>query len=399
LERPFRWAVLGSLGLVLLAVTFAAGALAYRHVYRLSFPPQNHAMLKVEETLEAISHVYVEKISEDRLAEGAVKGIMSELDPYSRYLPKKEYKEFTEEAGGHFDGVGLMVGMKEKNLAVVSTIKGTPAERAGLKPGDFILKIDNRSTKSMALDVAVNLIRGKAGTTVALTVQRNGVKDPFVHKLVRARITIPNTSSEMLDGKIAWVWLHFFNQEATKELDREAKELVGKGARGIILDLRDNPGGLLDQAVGVTGMFVDQGLVVSTKNRTGVSREYSVPGGAAYKDFPLVVLVNGGSASASEIVAGAIQDHKRGTVVGEKTFGKASVQDVLPLSDGSALTITTAKYLTPKGRSIAQKGIKPDIVVKGNGRAPADDAQLKRAKQVLLDLLERKAAKANQEEG
>lgn len=348
---------------------------------------------KVSEALHIIKENYVEDTTADKLIDGAVKGMLQALeDPYTHYLDKKDFGYFKEQTTGKFEGVGMIIGAKDGHVAVVSPLEGTPAERAGIKAGDIIAEIDGKNTKGMSVDDAVSKIRGKKGTMVSLVLMRSGIEEPIKVKLTREEINQPNFKSDIYDGKLGYVRItQGFNEQTDADMRKHLEKVKKDGAKGIILDLRGNPGGLLDSAVNVVSKFVDSGAVVKIQGRDGRVRSDLVrPDDLTDTRIPLVVLVNHGSASASEIVAGAVQDYNRGVIVGEQTFGKASVQTVINLTDGTALLLTTDKYLTPNGRMIHKKGIKPDVVVKFDEKAMEEnkkDNQLERAKEVLEELI------------
>ncbi len=350
----------------------------------------------VEEVVKAIKENYVEKVDEKKLAEGAAKGAVEALgDPYSHYFDRTHYRIFKENTSGYFYGVGIQITVKDGYPVVVTPLENTPAYRAGIQSGDVIIKVDGKSVKGVPLDSVVGMIRGERGTTVVLTIKRKGEKKPLEFKLKREKIELKNVSSKMIDDDIGYIRLHTFDENTSKEVRDQTEKLINEGAKGLIIDLRNNPGGLLNEAVLVSSLFIQKGVIVSVKSRDGKEEIYrAVHGihgiGKAF-DLPLVVLVNGGSASASEIFAGAIRDHKRGVLVGEKTFGKGSVQNMIPLSNGAGLILTTAKYFTPSGESIHEKGITPDIVVKGTKDLSKSDPQLDKAIEVLRKTL-RKAA-------
>ncbi len=382
--------------LILLLGCFSVGVLAGRRMQKVQeqkLPGEKETSLKkVEEVLTIIRQTYVEKVSMQKLIAGAISGMIKSLnDPYSRYLDKKHFKMVEEEAAGNYEGVGIMLGMEDHKLTVISPIKDTPADKAGIKTADIITKIDEEPTKDMTINQAVKLIRGPQGTTVVLTIEREGEAKPLEFELERAKIETPNVSSKMLEDDIGYIHLHFFGGGSGNKIKKAIKELKDQGAKGIIVDLRNNPGGLLDESIDVASAFIDSGVIVRIKERKGAEQVYKARGGADGK-IPLVVLVNKGSASASEIVAGAIKDTGRGVLVGETTFGKGSVQDIRRLSDGTGLLITVAKYFTPKGRSIHKKGVKPDEVVKADPDIPLreKDPQLDRAKEIIKSIIQGK---------
>jgi carboxyl-terminal processing protease len=380
--------------LLIILTSFAGGVLVGKYFERKkleSLASQYPSLDKVHEVFGIIKHSYVEEVPNQKLVTGAINGMIEALeDPYTRYLDKKHFQKVKEETSGHFEGVGLMIGLKDRKLTVIAPIENTPAAKAGIKSGDQIIKIDNKLTKNMSIEEAVKRIRGKKGTIVRLTILRPGKKEPLVFKIKRAVINLPNVSSKMLDKDIGYIRVHVFNEQTSASVKKALDSLVKRGADGIVLDLRNNPGGLLQASVAVASQFIESGPIVKVKNRSGAIESYDAIGGAN-ADIPLVVVVNHGSASASEIVAGAIQDHHRGMVVGEKTFGKASVQTIVTLSDGTGLLVTTNTYLTPKGRVIHKKGIKPDVVVKQvlSQVHRGKDRQLIEAKKVLKRLIAR----------
>jgi carboxyl-terminal processing protease len=322
------------------------------------------------EVLALVQKHYVEDVKSKDLVYGAIRGMLSTLDPHSAFMPPDVYKEVQVETKGEFGGVGIQIGMKENRLTVIAPIDGTPAERAGVKAGDFIIKVNEESTKDMTLLDAVQKMRGQKGTKVTLTIQREGVAEPLVFGLVREVIKIESVRFKMLEGNIGYVRLTQFQDQSSKDVASAVRKLREQKMQSLILDLRNNPGGLLNSAVEVSEQFVGLNrLIVYIKTREGKKDDYTSHIKEPPDDYPIIVLVNEGSASASEIVAGALQDWGRAVVVGVQTFGKGSVQTILPLGDGSGLRLTTAKYYTPKGRSIHGVGITPDILVKGKPSA------------------------------
>ncbi len=322
---------------------------------------------------EVLAHVqkhYVEEVKTKDLVYGAIRGMLSTLDPHSAFMPPDVYKEVQVETKGEFGGVGIQIGMKENRLTVIAPIDGTPADKAGVKAGDYIIKVDNESTKDMTLIDAVQKMRGPKGTKVTLTIQREAVPEPLVFVLTRDVIKIDSVRFKMLDGNIGYVRVTQFQDLTAKDLKEALHKLREQKMQSLVLDLRNNPGGLLNSAVEVSEQFVGLNrLIVYIKSRDGRKDDYVAHIKDQPDDYPIIVLVNEGSASASEIVAGALQDWGRAVVVGVQTFGKGSVQTILPLGDGSGLRLTTAKYYTPKGRSIHGVGIAPDIIVKGKPSA------------------------------
>ncbi|HYQ39629.1 MAG TPA: S41 family peptidase [Pseudomonas sp.] len=319
------------------------------------------------EVLDRIKTAYVEPVDDKTLLENAIKGMLSNLDPHSAYLDPQEFQELQESTSGEFGGLGIELGIDDGQLKVVSPIDDTPAARAGIEAGDLIVKIDGQPTKGWTLVQAVDKLRGKAGTKAELTLVREGGK-PFTVKLERAVIKVRSVKSELLEKNYGYLRITQFQvnsgEEVAKALAKLRKDNGGNKLAGLVLDLRNNPGGVLQSAVQVADHFLTKGLIVYTKGRIPNSElRFSADSADASEGVPLVVLINGGSASAAEIVAGALQDHKRGVLMGTDSFGKGSVQTVLPLTNERALKLTTALYYTPNGRSIQAQGIVPDIVV------------------------------------
>ncbi len=311
---------------------------------------------------------YVEETKSKDLIYGAIKGMLETLDPHSAFMPPNTYKEMQEETRGRFEGLGIEITTKDGILTVVSPIEGTPAFKAGITAGDQIIKIDGESTKNFTLMDSVKRLRGPRGTKVTITIMREGLTKPKDFTLVRDVIPVRSIRYELLEKTYGYIRLSQFQEKTDSDFEKALKALEeeSKGAlKGLILDLRNNPGGLLDQAVKISDRFIDSGIIVSIDGRKEEAKQkwLAHPDGTATR-YPLVVLVNGGSASGAEIVAGAIQDHGRGILIGTQTFGKGSVQTIIPLKDGSGLRLTTARYYTPNGRSIQAKGIVPDIIVK-----------------------------------
>ncbi len=317
------------------------------------------------DVLRTVKENYVENTNTKDLIYGALNGMLRSLDPFSAFFTPEQYKEFSQETHGEFGGVGIEIGMEKGRPMVISPIEGTPAFRAGIRSGDVIIEIDGEDTSNMNLIDVVKRIRGKPGTKVVLTLIRKGVDKPIKVELERAIIKVDSVKWTKIDD-IGYIRLSQFTDGVSREVERAIKDLQSKGVKGIILDLRNDPGGLLTEAVGVSDLFLPEGkLIVYTKTRKGeINRYFARRKSVLPENMPLVVLINRGSASASEIVAGALQDHKRAVLVGERSFGKASVQNIIPLEDGSAIKLTIAYYYTPLGRLINKKGIQPDIEVK-----------------------------------
>jgi carboxyl-terminal processing protease len=321
------------------------------------------------DVLGLLQKEYVEETKSKDVIYGAIKGMLETLDPHSAFMPPNMYKEMQEETKGRFEGLGIEITMKEGVLTVVSPIEDTPAFKAGIQAGDQILKIDGELTKALTLMESVKRMRGPKGSKVTLTIMREGFSSPRDYALIRDVIPIRSVRYEVLEKQYGYVRLSQFQEKTDSEFQKAIKALEEEtkgGLKGMILDLRNNPGGLLDQAVKVSDRFIESGVIVSIEGRR---EEHKMKFNAHPQEdnltrYPLVVLVNGGSASGSEIVAGAIQDHGRGIILGTQTFGKGSVQTIFSLKDGSGLRLTTARYYTPSGRSIQAKGILPDIIVK-----------------------------------
>jgi carboxyl-terminal processing protease len=332
-----------------------------------------------QKVLYFIEQNYVEEVKNKDLVYGAIKGMMETLDPHSNFLPPEIFRDMKVDTSGKFGGVGIEIGLKDGILTVVSPIEDTPAYRAGIKAGDKILKINGESTKGLSLVEAVAKMRGKKGSDVGLQVWRPGLEKPKDYKITRAEIKIQTTKSEVLEPSYIYVRLTNFNERSADDVKKVLNEYEKKfsGIKGLVFDLRNNPGGLLDQAVDVTSLFLDEGVVVSTMGRASPKEVKMAKKGLAHKNFPIAVLVNGSSASASEIVAGAMQDHKRAVIMGQPTFGKGSVQQVIELQPDVGLKLTIARYYTPNGRSIQLKGIQPDILLDEIDQKVLDEAKKK----------------------
>lgn len=318
------------------------------------------------EVLSVVERNYVEEVKTKDLIYDAIRGMLRSLDPHSGFLTPESYQEMQVETKGEFGGLGIQIGIKDGALTVIAPIEDTPAFKAGILAGDIILKINNEQTKDMSLHDAVNKMRGAKGTSVTISVIRKGWKEAKDFAIVRDIIRIKSVKHRVIEDNIGYIKVNQFQERTADDLAAALKELAGGGSNvvAIILDLRNNPGGLLNSAVDVAGQFLPPGkLVVYIKGRTGERNEYRTSQNGPSYGMPMVVLVNQGSASASEIVAGALKDWKRAVVIGIKTFGKGSVQSVIPLSEGAGLRLTTAKYYTPKGISIQNTGIEPDIKV------------------------------------
>ena len=318
------------------------------------------------DVFELVRADYVDNVTDDTLIEGAINGMLTSLDPHSNYLNAKNFNDMKVQTRGEFGGLGIEVSMENGLVKVVSPIDDTPAAHAGLKPGDLITHLDGAAVQGMTLPEAVEKMRGPVNSDITLTIRREG-RDPFDVKLTRAVIKIKSVRSHLEGGNIAYIRLTSFTEQTDSGLDAAMKNLKKEANDkliGVVLDLRNNPGGLLDQAVAVAGDFIDKGEIVSTRGRRADdAQRYNAHSSDITNGLPLAVLINGGSASASEIVAGALQDHHRGVLIGSRSFGKGSVQTIIPLAGHGAMRLTTARYYTPSGRSIQALGIEPDILV------------------------------------
>lgn len=319
------------------------------------------------EVMERTKLSYVEEVSDKKLIESAINGMLSSLDPHSGYLDAESFNYMTEQTKGKFGGLGIEITMDNGLVKVVSPIDDTPAAKAGMKAGDYITNIDDETVVGMTLNEAVSKLRGKIGTKVKLSIRRVNAK-PIEVTIVRKEIKIQSVKSEIKEDAVSYIRISSFTEDIDKavtEAIEKAKKSLKNDFLGIVIDVRNNPGGLLDQAVAVSDLFLEKGEIVSTRSRNESDTvKFMATEGDIAKDLPIVVLINEGSASASEILAGALQDHHRAIILGEKSFGKGSVQTVIPLRDYGAMRITTARYYTPSGRSIQAKGIEPDIEVK-----------------------------------
>ncbi len=341
------------------------GLMIGKGVEKTGYASESYEELKIfAEVLTQVKKHYVEEVQTNDLVHGAVRGMLKTLDPHSAYMTPEMYKEMRVETKGEFEGLGIQIGIKDHHVTVIAPIEGTPAHAAGIETGDVILKVDETPTKDLTLMEAVQHMRGPKGTSVTLTVRREGAPDSLSFTIVRDTIKIRSVRSRLLDENIGYVRISQFQESTPKDLGKELVKLHDEGAQGLILDLRNNPGGLLSAAVGVSEQFLQPDtVVVSVKGRDGRQDEYRSSPPMDPPEYPMIVLVNQGSASASEIVAAAMQDWGKAVILGKTTFGKGSVQTILPLSDGSGLRLTTAKYYTPRGESIHSVGVKPDIVV------------------------------------
>lgn len=400
--RVILGALAVALAVVLVGTGFAAGFLAAKNAYQTA-PGASSAATGtadglgglssgesrfdsiISEIMHVLARSYVEPVDGKKLERGAIDGMLEALDdPYAAYLDEQHYRFFKEQTSGEFYGVGIQIGVRDKKVTVIAPIDGTPAFKAGIKAGDVIVSVDGSPTAGTNVQIIAERIRGEEGTKVKLELSRTGWKEPRTFELTRVKLTLPNVSGRMLEGtKVGYIRIHSFSNSATSDVRKKLAELKKKGAVGVVIDLRDNPGGLLQSGVDMASLFIDKGPIVTVRHRGGRKETLAAAGGAD-TGTPLVVLVNKGSASASEIFAGAVQDRGRAKLVGEQTFGKAAVQTVVTLTNNAGLKVTTAYYLTPNGRNISKKGITPDTVVKYTaGKGDAPDSQVARAIELL----------------
>jgi carboxyl-terminal processing protease len=361
-----------SLGVLLTAIFFLgllAGARGDRVVGNAEGEEAYDYLKTYADVIDIVKANYVDKVKDRDLIYASIKGMLESLDPHSSFLTSEMYEDMQTEEKGQFGGIGVEVTVEDGLPTVITAIEDTPAFKAGLKSGDYIVKIDGKLTRNMSMEDVVKLIRGRQGTPVTLTIMRRGFDFPKDYQVTRDVIKVKSVKYRMLDDKYGYVRITEFQERTGKDLDAAVKELQQSakgGLKGILLDLRNNPGGLLDQAVEVSDKFISDGLITYIEGRKPDEKVAFTAHKKNDYTGPLVVLVNEGSASASEIVAGALQDSKRAIVVGTKTFGKGSVQTIIPLDDGSAVRLTTARYYTPSGRLIQADGINPDIVVEND---------------------------------
>ena len=324
------------------------------------------AFSKFTKVVNTIERYYVDEVTIDEIMSKALNGLLTGLDAHSGYLEAQQFEEMNIKTQGEFGGLGITVGVRDGALTVIAPMEGTPADKAGVEAGDIILKIDDQATLSMGIDEAVNLMRGKPGTSVRLTIVRRSKDRPFEIPIVRDIIKVRSVYAKTYRDDVLYLRVVNFDRNVASELRRFINEHRGQ-TKGIVLDMRNNPGGLLDQAIETVDLFIDRGEIVSQKGRVASeNRTFNATRQGTFLDIPMVVLINGGSASASEIVSGSLQDHKRAVIVGEQTFGKGSVQVILPLegNGGDAIRLTIARYYLPSGRTIQATGVEPDVVVR-----------------------------------
>ncbi len=321
------------------------------------------------EVLEKINKQYVDEINQSESMDSAINGLLQSLDPYSAYMSPEIFEEMQTETSGEFGGLGIEVGMEMGVVKVISPIDDTPASKAGLKAGDYIVKINNIQVQGKSLSEAVDLMRGPVGSGIELTVRRRGVKKALTFNIIREIIEVKSVKSDLLNNNIGYIRLTSFNDNSSQQIKKQIEKLKkNKNLSAFILDLRNNPGGLLSQAIKVSDFFLENGEIVSTKSRKkSENRKWFAKKGDIIDGKTLIVLINYGSASASEIVAGALKDHKRAIILGERSYGKGSVQSIIPLENKGAIRLTVAKYYLPSGKSISEVGIRPDIEVNEEG--------------------------------
>ncbi len=345
-------------------------SIIYLSIISSSVYSKNNLYEKIDlfgEVLENIKKEYVEEIDQAEIMDSAINGVLQSLDPYSAYMSPELFKEMQTDTRGEFGGLGIEIGMEAGVVKVISPIDETPAAKAGIKSGDYIVKIGNEQVQGKSLLEAVKLMRGPIGTSIKLTIVRKNVKKPLEFKIIRQVIEVKSVSSKLIgeDKNLGYIRLKSFNENSDKQFLKSVKDFE-KNSKiiGYVLDLRNNPGGLLNQAVNITDFFLDDGEIVSTRGRkSSETRKFFARRGDEIKGKPIVILINNGSASASEIFAGALKDHKRAIILGESSYGKGSVQSIIPLKNGGGMRLTISKYYLPSGKSISEVGVTPDILV------------------------------------
>jgi len=341
-------------------------------IFEKSFSENSDIYKKIDlfgEVLEKINKEYVDEVNQSKSMDAAINGLLQSLDPYSAYMTPESFESMQTETSGKFGGLGIEVGMEAGVVKVISPIDNTPASKAGLKAGDYIVKIDGEQVQGKSLMEAVDLMRGLVGSSIEITVRRRGVKKALIFNITREIIQVQSVKSELIDNNIGYIRVTSFNENSSDQIKEKVKKLnKDKNVKGYILDLRNNPGGLLSQAIKISDFFLENGEIVSTKSRkVSENRKWFAKKGDIIDGKTLIVLINYGSASASEIVAGALKDHKRAIILGESSYGKGSVQSIIPLKNRGAIRLTIAKYYLPSGKSISKVGVTPDIeVVEGS---------------------------------
>jgi len=387
MKRITRHLLLVTVGITLgVTLTIAHSVLAERDDAGVPLPLNE--LRTFSEVFANIKNHYVESVDDKELLENAVRGMLSGLDPHSAYLDEQDYNDLKVGTTGEFGGLGIEVGMEDGFVKVISPIDDTPAQRAGVKAGDLVVRLDDTPVKGLTLKEAVDIMRGKPGTSILLTVVREGEGKPLKIEIVRDIIKVTSVKDKLLNKHYGYIRITQFQSNTSENLSDALEELKKNSddtLRGLVLDLRNNPGGVLSAAVDVADTFLDSGLIVYTEGRADNSQaRFSAMPGDSLNGLPIIVLINVGSASASEIVAGALQDHKRAVIMGTRSFGKGSVQTVIPLKDGNALKLTTARYYTPSGRSIQAEGIEPDVVLEEMKLASVEEPEFNPIKEANL---------------
>ena len=337
-------------------------------IFQKSFSENIDIYKKIDlfgEVLEKINKEYVDEVDPSKSMDSAINGLLQSLDPYSAYMSPESFKNMQTDTKGEFGGLGIEVGMEAGVVKIISPIDNTPASKAGLKAGDYIVKINNIQVQGKSLTEAVDLMRGPVGSSIEITVRRRGIKKALIFNITRKIIEVQSVKLKLIDNNIAYIRLTSFNDNSSEQIEEKIKGLSkNKNIKGFILDLRNNPGGLLSQAIKISDFFLENGEIVSTKSRKiSENRKWFAKKGDLIQGKTLIVLINYGSASASEIVAGALKDHKRAIIIGENSYGKGSVQSIIPLKNNGAIRLTIAKYYLPSGKSISEVGVTPDIEV------------------------------------
>ena len=349
-------------------------SIIFFNIFNVSALSKNELYEKIDlfgEVLENIKKDYVDEVDQSKMMDSAINGVLQSLDPYSAYMSPELFKEMQTDTKGQFGGLGIEIGMEAGVVKVISPIDDTPAEKAGIRAGDYIVKIGEEQVQGKSLMEAVKLMRGPVNTPINLTVRRKGIKKPLEFKIVRKIIQVQSVSSEIIskDKNLGYIRLKSFNENSDKQFLKSLKKFKkNSNIKGYVVDLRNNPGGLLTQAINITDLFLDDGEIVSTKGRNvSETRKFFARKGDEIEGKPIVVLINNGSASASEIFAGALKDHKRAIILGENSYGKGSVQSIIPLGNGGGMRLTISKYYLPSGKSISEVGVTPDILVEEIG--------------------------------